>query len=88
MNDNNLRKQYTIVDFRFKGTKKNIRWRRLSKYVSSLKSRLNKIGAFTETDYCHFTFELEDLKTNRLTFTEWKRLDNGMYHGITKQKAL
>jgi hypothetical protein len=66
MNDNNLKNQYTIVNFRFKGTKKNIRWRTLSKYVSSLKSRLNKIGACTE----------------------WKRLDNGMYHGIEKQKAL
>ena len=88
MNDKELRKQYTVVNFRFKGTKKNIRWRTLSKYVSSLKSRLNKIGAFTETDYCTFTYELENLKTNQLTFTEWKRLDNGMYHGIEKQKAL
>ena len=34
MNDKELRKQYTVVNFRFKGTKKNIRWRTLSKYVS------------------------------------------------------
>ena len=88
MNDNNLRKQYTVVNFRFKGTKKNIRYRTLSKYISSLRSRLKKIGAFTETDYCHFTFELENLKTNQLTFTEFKRLDNGMYHGYEKTKNL
>jgi hypothetical protein len=88
MNDNNLRKQYTVVNFRFKGTKKNIKWRTLSKYASSLKSRLKKIGAYTETDYCYFTYELENLKTNKLTYTEFFKNDDGSHSGYAKTKNL
>lgn len=88
MNDKELRKQYTVVNFRFKGTKKNIRWRTLSKYVSSLRSRLKKIGAYTETDYCTFSFEVENLKTHKLTYGKLIRLDDGSYTGYEKTKNL
>ena len=88
MNDKELRKQYTVVNFRFKGTKKNIKWRTLSKYASSLRSRLKKIGAYTETDYCYFTYELENKITNRVTFSNFYLNDDGSYSGIETEKAL
>ncbi len=64
MNDNNLRKQYTAVNFRFNGDSKIIKWKCQSKYVSSLKSRINKLDWIDEDGI------------SNLDFCTWTHLDN------------
>ena len=87
MNDNNLIKHYTVVQFRINGNSKVFKWRCQSKYTSSLKSRINKLdwidkNGISNLDFCTWTKEVENLKTKYLSFGEFCRLDNGQYHGL------